>query len=347
MESNNLTRCIMLDIEDYDGLVAVQVLLSAVSCALLLCMIGLIVLFKEYQFFTQRLILYVAVCSFIYSLINSINFFGRDAENASSALEDLCMAVGFFTQVSFCWELMSVIIIMTDIFIKIAFKRQTEKFELLYVILIISVPLSFSWIPFIHKTYGPAGTFCWIRQYTFNNETYCPLFWFGISLRFILYYGPLYTVLFALIVLLLSTWCIIKKRRKQWRNSQLDYQMVHLEQILVKEVRSLFAYPIIFIVVNMIPLAHRIYEIFRSDGITYFVLSLITIILFSTQGSIIMIAFLSHPETRKKMKWIEIKAAFRRWRGKEDAAIREYLVGESTERADSILPTNTEYTKIV
>ncbi|XP_011403153.1 PREDICTED: cyclic AMP receptor-like protein A [Amphimedon queenslandica] len=347
MEFNSSTNCTMLDNEKYDGLVVVQIIFSTVSCVLLLCMIGLIVLFKEYQFFSQRLILYVAVCSLIYSLINSINFFGREAQNASSALEDLCMAVGFFNQASFCWELMSVTIIMIDIFIKIVFKRQTEKFELFYVILIIFVPLSFSWIPFIYKAYGPAGTFCWIRERTFNNETYCPLFWHGIYLRFFLYYGPLYILFFALFILILSTWCIIRKRHKQWRNSQLDYQLVHLEQILEKEVRSLFAYPVIFIVVNIIPFAHRVYGIYSTSDITYFVLSLITVILFSTQGSIIMIAFLSYPETRKKMKWIEIKAAFRRWRGKEDAAIREYLVGESTERADSILPTNTEYTKIV
>ena len=344
MGSNN---CTMLSNEEYDGLVVVQIVLSAISCVLVLCMIGLIVLFKKYQFFTQRLILYVAICSFISNLINAINFFGREAvENAGSALEDLCMAVGFFNQVSFWWELMSVVIIMIDIFIKIAFKRQTEKFELLYVILIISVPLSFSWIPFIKKAYGPAGTFCWIREYNFINETYCPHLEFGIYLRFILYYIPLYILLFLLIILLLSTCCIIRKRRKQW-NSQLDYQIIHLEQILVKEIRSLFAYPIIFIVINMIPLAHRIYGIFNTSDTTYFVLSLITVILFSTQGSIIMIAFSSNPETRKKMRWIEIKAAFRRWRGKEEAAIREYLVGESTERAESIIPTNTDYTRIV
>ena len=105
--------------------------------------------------------------------------------------------------------------------------------------------------------------------------------------------------------------------------------MIDIGQILEKEIRSLFAYPVIFIITNIAPLAHRIYGIFSTGGVVYFVLSLLSGISFGIEGSIIMLAFTLDPETIKKLRWIEIKAAISRWRGKEEGAVSEYLVGHS------------------
>ena len=341
MEDN----CSNLNDDQYDTLVAVNISFSAISCVLVLCMIGIIVLFKKYQFFSQRLILYVAVTSFIYSLTNAVNFFGREARK-NPVLGDVCVAMGFAGQVTFWWEFMAVIIIMVDIFIKITFKRRTEKLELLYCLSIVFIPLLFSWIPFIKMAYGPAEFSCWIREHDFTTPN-CTRFDFGIYLRFSLFYVPLYVLLFLLFLLLLATCCIIRKRRKEW-NIQSELPMIDIGQILEKEIRSLFAYPVIFIITNIAPLAHRIYGIFSTGGVAYFVLSLVTSISFGIQGSITMLAFTLDPETIKKLRWIEIKAAISRWRGKEEGAVSEYLVGRS-ERSDSLLEnkTNINYTIIV
>ena len=99
--------------------------------------------------------------------------------------------------------------------------------------------------------------------------------------------------------------------------------MIDIGQILEKEIRSLFAYPIIFIITNIAPLAHRIYGICNTGSDAYFVLSLLSSISFGMQGSIIMLAFTLDPETIKKLRWIEIKAAISRWRGKEEGAVSE------------------------
>ena len=340
MEDN----CRSLNEDQYGTLVAVNIAFSATSCVLVLCMIGIIVLFKKYQFFTQRLILYVAVTSFIYSLVNAINFFGREAQK-NPALKGLCVAVGFATQVTYWWEFMAVIIIMVDIFIKITFKRRTEKLELLYCLSIVFIPLLFSWIPFIKLAYGPAEINCWIREHDFTTPN-CTRFNFGIYLRFSLYYIPLYILLFVIFLLLLATCCIIRKRRKEW-NIQSELPMIDIGQILVKEIRSLFAYPVIFIITNIAPLIERIYGIFSTGGDAYFVLSLLSSISFGIQGSIIMLAFTLDPETIKKLRWIEIKAAISRWRGKEEGAISEYLVNQP-ERGDSLLEnTSIRYSGLV
>lgn len=338
------------DLTIYTVLLTINGILFATSCVCIAFMIAIMILFKKYYFFTQRLILYVALSSFVYSFFNIINVFARHAF-LSETVRDLCSAFGFISQITYWWVFMSVTFIVVDIVIKVIFSRGTEKLELMYILATVLFPLTFSWIPFIFSAYGPAGTSCWIRDRKYEDCTY---FKKGAILRFSLYYVPLYLMLILLTIFLGITLWVNHQRQKQW-TLQSNQQIITAQKIVAKEVRSLFAYPVIFIVTNVIPFAYRIYDLFvsanndeESQDYVYTILALLTIVVFGVQGVIITIVFTLDPETRKKLTVVEIRAAVRRWCGKDRNSISAYPIGKNTS-SDSFVDddtSSTQYTKL-
>ena len=289
----------------YVVLLVVRIVLSSASCCILLCAIGLIVLFRKYHFMSQRLVLYLASFSFVFSVTQIINFDSHIASMSKRHLQ-YCIAIGFVTQITIWWEILATTCIMIDIFLKVAFRIQsTEKLEKLYMLFIIATPLTFCWIPFIDDHYGPAGLYCWIRD---RNLDDCSLSKFGNWLRFSLYYIPLYTIMTVLITLVIISMIIVQWRNKQWVGKYSpERRLVH--QMIQKEIRPLLYYPFIFLVINIVPLIRRIYSIHDTTDDFFFALTAIQVVVFRFQGVLIGLAFALDPETRKKLKWAEIKAA--------------------------------------
>ena len=82
---------------------------------------------------------------------------------------------------------------MIDIFIRVVFKKDTQRYKIPYIIGILAPPIVFSWIPFIKLAYGPAGVSCWIRDREYGDRYLdCMSFPLGTYLRFALYYVPFY-----------------------------------------------------------------------------------------------------------------------------------------------------------
>ena len=298
----------MFSAPKYIALLAVRNTLSFVSCCILLCVIGLIVLFQKHMFMSQRLVLYLALSSAIFSLVQVFNF---DAHTANRSQENLnyCIAIGFLTQVTIWWELVATSCIMIDIFLKAVFQAQTEKLEKFYVLFIIVTPFVFSWIPFVKGHYGPAGLYCWIRDRNLEN---CMLSSFGNWLRFSMYYIPLYTIMTILVSLVIISLVTVHWRKKKWVG---DYspQSSLVHQMIEKEIRPLVWYPLIFLLINIVPLIRRAYSVHDKDETFFFVLTAIQVVVYRFQGILIGLAFALDPETRKKLNLIEIRASLARY----------------------------------
>jgi hypothetical protein len=210
---------------------------------------------------------------------------------------------------------------MADVFIKVVFQKFTERYEVLYIGLIVVFPITCNWIPFINLAYGTAGAFCWIRDREYEN---CDHFYFGIYLRFFLFYLPWFAVMFTNSILLIISVCMI--RRKHKLSIGQDYNTIQVQKKIENEIKPLIAYPIIFIVIMVVPFIQRIYGIFNNEDNWYYFLSIMLLLVFRLTGVFITIAFTLDAETRKKLNCVEIKAAVKRWIGKEEKLITNYNV---------------------
>ena len=113
-------------------------------------------------------------------------------------------------------------------------------------------------------------------------------------------------------------------------------EIVELQKKIESETRFLIGYPILFMVISILPLIVRIYEAYiPNEDVFYYTMYTILIIVYRLIGAIIALIFVLDPETRQKLTLMEIRAAIRRWRGKEEDAIKEYFVDHSA-KSDSL-----------
>lgn len=306
----------------YTGLLVLNSVLSVVSCLFLLSMMSIIVLFKKYVFFNQRLILYLGITSFLFSLFSAINLSSPFAHKNTQA-RNYCTAMGYFDHLFLWCQVMSVACIMIDVFIKVVWERNTERYETIYLLLTIGLPLLQSFVPIFHLAYGHAGVFCWIRDREYDD---CSIFYFGLYLRFILFYVPFYLLMFVIAILLLISLYFTRRKRRQWTTGKSNKQIIVIQKKLESEIRPLVAYPAVFVCLTIIPLIQRIYGIFNTEGNVYYALSIVLVLVYRLLGVIITVIFTFDPETRKKLKWIEICAAIKRWCGQEKDVVIAYNV---------------------
>ena len=318
----------------YIGVAALSVVLSILSCICLLAVIVIIVLFRKYVYFNQKLILYLCIASVFFSFNTLINVTPADVDT-NPASKGYCIVMGFVNHLVLWWQILCVVVIMIDIFIRVVFERDTQRYKIPYVIGILAPPIVVSWIPFIKLAYGPAGVSCWIRD-TEYGDLDCMPFHFGTYLRFSLFYVPFYFVMISLSVLPFITLYVARRKKRRWIGARnLGKEKIETQKKIVSEIRPLVGYPIAFIVVSVVPLILRIYEIFKpgDNDIFFYILYVFLIILHRLLGVIIALIFALDPETRKKLKWTEIRAAAQRWHGREKNAIVRYELEVS--RSDS------------
>ena len=303
-------------------------LVSALACA---GVIALILLFKKHQFFTQRLVLYLNIIALTNAV--SVTLHRVDYNGSNSATQGFCMFSGFLDQTTSWGLLIAVCCITVNLLLNVVFQKRTERLEKLYFVLIFVFPLTFNWIPFIKQAYGLAGAWCWIR----SEEEDCSIFVFGVVLRFVLWYVPLYVILIILIVIYIVILYKIAKDRHKWEGKYDPNSQQRKEQ-MQKEVRPLIAYPLIYLLINMVPLINRIHNIASPEDpeLTLWILSAL---LFPLTGGFMALAFTFDPQTLQRLKVSHIYAALQDCCNKR--TVREYPMGDV--KTDSFLRYETPY----
>ena len=283
--------------------------LSFLACIIV---IFVIVLYKKYLFFIQRLILYLATTALVNSLVLVLHIAERFAPI------DYCVFAAFISQVAAWSELMAITCITVNVLVTVTFHRVMQKLEKTYFVLIFVFPLSFNWIPFINESYGNDKVWCWIR----SRKEDCSKFHFGALLQQILWYFPLYVILVILTVMYVHVFVKLNRDRHRWK-VQYDPTAQRQKKHMQREIRPLLWFPLIYLLSNLFPLINRIQNTISSDPVI--TLWIITAVTFPLQGVFIALAFILDPDTFKRLKWPEFKAAVKRlWQ--ED--MKEYHMKE-------------------
>lgn len=294
---------------------------SLISCIVILF---IAILFQKYRSTTQRVILYLAITVLLNSLLYMLHGIRTKVDGSKNG--PFCTTVAFLDQVVNWMEFLAISCLTFDLFVKSVFlKFRTEKYELVYMIVIFILPFSFNWIPFIHNTYGFGGTNCWIKQYhdmdcsKRNN--------FGFALRFAIYWIPFYILMAIVIVAYFIA--VIKARRRISQYSALpSYGEQAMKELLLFEVRQYRLYPFIMTFIFSLGIISRVAEAVNHTS-DFFELRIFHVIVMAIQGPVIGIVFTLDYDTRKQIRNPQqLRAAFfglccacRTTRVKEYAAI--------------------------
>lgn len=174
LNCTNLTYTQLNNMNLSRGVVAVFCVLLLVAMLTVLCAI------KAYKSVVQRLFLYLIVITIVDEMCNVAVMEHRFHYPHQDVV---CAAVGFATHwcSSVVVECAVGVIAYTVLLICVSFRRNglptttlSRKarvfLEVLYLIVIILLPLTVIWIPFLNGNYGLAVAWCWIRTVHENCE---------------------------------------------------------------------------------------------------------------------------------------------------------------------------------
>jgi hypothetical protein len=320
-------------------------------------MLLMIVLFKKYRVFNQRLILYLAIAS----ILQPLTYFFDSYDLAGD--QGWCRFMGIMTQYIDWVAVLWISCITFTVCIGAVLYKPTDKLEMYIHIYSISsivqvrmlelffvclhspyhvicwgIPVILALIPLIELTYGLAGLWCWIRS-SINDEP-LPL---GIAFQFTLYYIPIAIIAILIVSMSMTVVIIIHRRAKKYQG---NYNPNKLEEIktLQKEMRSLYFYPWAFALLYTIPFINR----FRiAVGGTHdvipvglsFVLWLLHANTLPMLGTVYTVIFALDKETRSRLTWSNIKSAL--LRKNTSSVAKPYSIDISVEDKSKIEPMTT------
>lgn len=322
--------CSPYDSRSYAVVAAVSAGLAFLSTLLILGVIGIIVLFKKWHYFGQRLILYVCISAVLLNL--GIILHRVDYNNQTSAFYTRFCEFGGYVDQTSNWMLLIAISAIIAHSSLILVDKNTEKYEPVYVIAIFVLPLFVTWIPFIKDSYGRAGAWCWIRS---EDRGTCDAFEFGSWLQFSTWFIPLYTIMVVLMIL----YAIILLKLYQMNKNRTKNQA---DQVRTKDLLPLIAYPLIYFLLNVFPFINRTYN-FNSEQ-PNLVLWYLAALANPSTGAWIALAFTLDPRTRKRLTYAQLQAAVRDLCGGEKP-MKEYGTEdkEISIQTDSCHSTDTPY----
>lgn len=315
----------MYDSTDYKIQAALRAavgLFSFVCCA---SMVFIIILFKKYKFYTQRLILYLAVVTMIHAFsytITRVNYY------TPRPIEDpYCYFAGLLNHYTASMGLLSIWVITLNLLVKILCNRSTVKAESAFVLVIFLLPALWFWVPVWLRAYGTAGAWCSIRSLNADCTPYAYRTW----LRFGLWYIPLYTLMAVIVICMILAAARAARESRRWVG-KWDPEVVVQSQTMKREIISLLWYPLIFLLLNTFSLIDQIYDAINpmnhSDIITY-----LRIFTSTARGAFIALAYGLDSETRSRLRLAQCKAACMEWMGRremvEDFTIRSSSFQES------------------
>ena len=243
------------------------VMSSTASTSFIVCVFAscVVVCLKLHRIFTYRLIVYQVFGSMVVSSSEALSSILL-VHKSKVFWHDACLATAFYMEYAMWVKLLSTICLVFHLFCLAVFYKSFQRYELAYILLPLALPLLISWAPFIHRTYGPAGAWCWIRDW--KDDCATQKYMLGIAEQFGLWYGPLFISLtagFLAVVIVFFTIALRAKRGRQSNeNSEieplLEAQQVEQYKRALKQLLPILAYPGIYYTLCLFPIANRIYS---------------------------------------------------------------------------------------
>ena len=238
-----------------------------VSLTMCLIAASLVLYMRLYKFFIYRLALYQILSSLFFSAVqvSLLTLLNYDSDYYQQIA---CQTTAFLMEY-FVWiKLLFTLCLVFHLFSLVVCLQNFKKLEIGYVLFSILFPLLYTWIPFIHNSYGVAGAWCWIRDW--KDDCATQKYLEGVIEQFALWYVPLFisltlTVIFVLIILI-----VLAQRAYTLKNSENECLIKnhehHQNKKAIKELLPLLAYPVIFYVLSLIPIINRVYSAISSNA---------------------------------------------------------------------------------
>lgn len=316
----NSSSCPPYDSKDYTKVAIAGAVSGFVSLLASCFVISVMILLKKWRYFSQRLILYLAIAALLFAMSTILH--RVDYRNQTSEFHTrFCVFGGFLEQVTSWIFLNANSSITFYLFANVVAKKNTEHFETAYFIFIFLTPFTFNWIPFIQTSYGRSGAWCWIRT---DDIATCDPYPFGQYLVFLLWYVPLYITLIVLICLYVVILFRLHRASKEWMVNQTP-ESTELWNRTHRDVLPLMAYPAIYFALSFPPLVNRT-QGWADPGNPSLALWYVSAVSFPLQGGLIAVAYCLDPGTRKRLRWNNLKAMLREFIRGESTSPKEYAV---------------------
>ena len=205
-----------------------------------------IVVYKKFRFFTQRLVTYLLIsCTFI-------AMFSLDSITVDTSS---CVAIGFFRNFFGLSQLMWILCINIHLLVVLVKQVNYRHLEKVYQITVWGGSFVVSIIPLFGVHYGNAGIWCWIKGQTSYENV----------LRILCYYLWLILMVFGGAVIYIYIVFKVMQRINSYEGTY-DPEKEQSKQQYKKSIRPLLFYPLINLFLASIPLANRIHNWTDADN---------------------------------------------------------------------------------
>ena len=239
---------------------------ASVSCLMCVVTIGCVACLKLYKYFTFRLASYQVLSSMLFSVSMIVQLVLKQKKVEESD-QIICQLAGFMIEYSIWVKLLFTLCLTLHFLFVGVFMKTLVRLEQVYVLTSLLFPILFVWIPFTNNTYGEAGAWCWIKDW--KNNCAEKKFTDGIIEQFALWYVPVFITLTISIAVVIVILVIIARR--EYSRSKINSETISLLQSnhdntaqhnkrALKQMLPLLAYPVIFYMLFLVPLADRIYD---------------------------------------------------------------------------------------
>ena len=178
------------------------------------------------------------------------NEFSSDDEKG---YKNLCFVFAFFLLYVQWIKLVLTVCLTVHIFSLAVLLKNLKKCEPLYVVASLLVPAVIAAVPLATKTYGLAGSWCWIKDRTNNCDS--SVLVSGAVEQIALWYGPCMVLLLlcavAMAIMMIAVVCRLRTHRARLRRDK--------NWKLLKQLLPLSAYPILFLIFLIAPFVNRLY----------------------------------------------------------------------------------------
>lgn len=287
---------VLYDTPAFKAVAAVRTAVAVFSLACSLVVIFLVCCYKKYQFFPQRLILYLAIVSAVHSVVFGVSRVNYHATR--SVLDVLCLVDGFAELYTSWVELLLIACITAHLFLLLVCGIETSQKEVLHLLVSFLTPLLWCWVPFIDHSFGSSGPWCGIRV---HSEDDCSLYVLGVVLRFLLWQVPLYSLfLIFFLSCLLAILSKLKKDSLKWEGSHYDPKAQKVKLKMIRQVKPLLYYPMVFLLLKLPLLISQIYEAVHPQKPTV-ILWLLDALTSPMGGAVIALVYVCDATTRTKL----------------------------------------------
>ena len=322
MENGSNDSCFEFDRKEVEGAIAAKSTVASLSFIACAAVIVFILIFGGYKTFVYRLVLYFMTADMLQSFaqVFEVAAVKYDAQSKLVGVRDgwatACTVFGFLDQLSM-WMSNCVIIWIMLYLLSLAILLQfvqsgksrmntnickTKSVEVMGIVLVICVPFTFNWIPFIWNMYGFSGLFCWIKNVSNNN---CNDRRLSVILMFTMSYGPLLSLIFIGFLCLLVVTIILYRSSRQLRknlgDTVVEVRAKELVNKSTKEIAFILVFPILYDLLCLVIVTNRIYAALHSDSKPFYPLWIAHVIASPGRLLVSPVAFFFHPYTWKTL----------------------------------------------